>query len=65
MCAYNVSRIFKRLIKKDVMLTNPCFYVFGDAFRVYIFTVHIFKPYSHLTKFWHHWFIDGLFYLSY
>ena len=36
MCAYNVIRTFQRLtyIKKDVMLTNPCFYVFGDAFRV-------------------------------
>ena len=33
------------------MSTNPCFYAFGDAFRVLIFAVHIFKPYSRLTKF--------------
>ena len=33
------------------MLTNQCFYVFGDAPVYYIFTVHIFKPYSGLTEF--------------
>ena len=26
--------IFQRLIQKDVMLTNPCFYVFGDVLCV-------------------------------
>ena len=35
------------------MLTNPCFDVFDDAFVYYIPTVHIFKSYSRLTKFFY------------
>ena len=45
-------------IWKNVMLTNPCFYIFGNAFRkpyfinkgYKIFRVHIFQPYFRLTK---------------
>ena len=41
---------FQRLGQKD-MLTNSGFRIFSDAyFLYYIFTVHIFKPYSCLTK---------------
>ena len=33
------------LIQKDVMLTNPCFYVFRDTFRtrflLYTFSSHV------------------------
>ena len=41
MCAYNVFRTFKRLIQKEGMLTDPCFYVFGDVLRVlYFYCTH-------------------------
>ena len=30
-CTYNVIRTFKRLKKKNVVLTNASFYVFGDV----------------------------------
>ena len=38
-------------IKKDVMLTNPCFFVFGDAFRVLHFYCTHFQAIFSLTKF--------------
>ena len=35
------------------MLTNPCFMYLVTRFVYYIFTKNIFKPYSHLTKFFY------------
>ena len=46
MCAYNVSRIFKRLIKKTLCWQIHVFMYLATRFVYYIFTVHIFKPYS-------------------
>ena len=35
------------------MLTNHVFMYLATCFVYYIFTVHIFKPYSRLTKFFY------------
>ena len=35
------------------MLTNHVFMYLGMCFVYYIFTIHLFKPYSRLTKFFY------------